>query len=133
MEFKLACSWNNNDLRTLNENIMLFSDKKFQVSRVYQSGVDLISSLQSLADYTRAMLKQGQLETAKKCFEMIDKSYLSGDQTIKDLIIGNYLYALTITISYCHCEDILPVNLRTELARLDNALIYDRSENIDEQ
>jgi hypothetical protein len=132
MEFILAQDWNE-DLRILKENGMSFNNETFQIAKIYQSGVGVIASLQSLAEYTRDMLKQGQLETAKKCFEIIDRIYLKSDQTIKDLIIGNYLYALTITISYCHCESILPLNLRNELARLDNALINDRSENIDEQ
>jgi hypothetical protein len=104
-----------------------------QITSVDGSGMNLIATIQALAEYTRDMLKEGQLKIAERCFKAIDKLYTNGDQNLKDMIISYYLYALTITISYSHCENIIPVNLKEELFKLDKILINNRNENIDEQ
>ncbi len=88
----------------------------------YQVSAPLYEVIHVFADYTRRMIRGGQLNEAKKCFTIAGVLYHNGSGMLRNAIESVYLYGLSPLLDTVHAafgnrpvKALLPVTL--QLAR----------------
>jgi len=102
------------------------------LSESHPSDRKIVKAMLIFAEYTRYALKKGKIDIVKNCLETISKLYAVSDENIKDIIIGNYLYSLNVTLTYSHCENLIPQALQEAYSKLNKLLQFERMANKDE-
>jgi hypothetical protein len=73
--------------------------------RTILSPLNLIKTIQNLADYTRSKLVQHDFLKATRCFEIAENIYIEGDKAVKDTIENVFVYTLPSLLNLCNKEE----------------------------
>ncbi|MES2134088.1 MAG: hypothetical protein V4506_17200 [Bacteroidota bacterium] len=94
-------------------------ERTASISNIYQS-------IQCFADFTKQLIRNGNMKEVKHCFKIADKMLLEGNSTVKNAIENCYVYSMATILDATTplskmIKEILPASLFKEYRHQVNA------------
>lgn len=112
---------NNTQPITENDVLIILSSELPQLEAEIKrmpNKVNIYNVINSFADVTKYLAKVGDLKEVKHCFNVAEKLWISGNNTVKNAIENSYLFSLSSILDLnSKVKDLLNAPLRKEYNR----------------
>ena len=113
----------NINMQTISENEVLsllsneLPEMQVEIKKI-SNKVSIYNVISCFADFTRQLANVGDLKEVKHCFNVAEKIWTSGNNTVKNAIENSYLFSLSSLLDLnCKIKDMLNAPLKREYNR----------------